>query len=286
MKYNISNLIKTYRKKKGITQSELARGICTQAIISKIENSETTPSMEIFFLLCERLEIPTNEILKVLEFDLATEKKEYFFSEEFQEIYYKRDYHTLNNIIKNLIIYDELNSEEKIYYKWIQIISEFYLYNHKEKAVKKLESMINEGIKNLKLYDRIIQSLAIMYYDINNLKKSLELLLQIEDNILTSNSVKFKITGLYYLSKNYRSKKNYSKSLDYNSKALDYLISQESMFYLGELLLEQAELMSLEGLRQEALQSCDRAISIFEITNKNFQKSQAFTFKNKITNIK
>lgn len=49
MKYNISNLIKTYRKKKGITQSELARGICTQAIISKIENSETTPSMEIFF---------------------------------------------------------------------------------------------------------------------------------------------------------------------------------------------------------------------------------------------
>ena len=34
--------------------------------------------MEIFFLLCERLEIPTNEILKVLEFDLATEKKEYF----------------------------------------------------------------------------------------------------------------------------------------------------------------------------------------------------------------
>ena len=115
---------------------------------------------------------------------------------------------------------------------------------------------------------------------------SLELLLQIEDNILTSNSVKFKITGLYYLSRNYRSKKNYSKSLDYNSKALDYLISQESMFYLGELLLEQAELMSLEGLRQEALQSCDRAISIFEITNKNFQKSQAFTFKNKITNIK
>ena len=82
MKYNISNLIKTYRKKKGITQSELARGICTQAIISKIENSETTPSMEIFFLLCERLEIPTNEILKVLEFDLATEKKEYFIIED------------------------------------------------------------------------------------------------------------------------------------------------------------------------------------------------------------
>ena len=286
MKYNISNLIKTYRKKRGLTQSELARGICTQAIISKIENSDTTPSMEIFFLLCERLEIPTNEILKVLEFDLTIDKKEYFFSEEFQEVYYKKDYHTINNIIENLIIYDELNSEEKIYYRWLQIILDFYLYNYKSKAVKELEIMINEGIENLKLYDRIIQSLAIMYYDINDLENSLKLLLQIEDNILTSNSIKFRITGLYYLSRNYRNKKEYFKSLDYNSKALDYLISQESMFYLGELLLEQAELMFLEGLEHEALQSCNRAISIFEITNKNFQKNQALTLKNKISNIK
>ena len=108
------------------------------------------------------------------------------------------------------VIMDRVISRE--IYKWFPNFIVSIVKKEKEKAVKKLESMINEGIKNLKLYDRIIQSLAIMYYDINNLKKSLELLLQIEDDILTSNSVKFKITGLYYLSRNYRSKKNYSKS--------------------------------------------------------------------------
>lgn len=45
---DIATLIKVKRKEKGLTQKELADGICVQAVISKIEKGETTPSVDLF----------------------------------------------------------------------------------------------------------------------------------------------------------------------------------------------------------------------------------------------
>lgn len=46
------------RKKKGLSQDEMAKllGI-SQSFVSGIENGEKNPSLEIFFLICDVLEI-------------------------------------------------------------------------------------------------------------------------------------------------------------------------------------------------------------------------------------
>ena len=45
-----------------MSQKKLAEGICTQTIISRLEKGEVTPSIDIFFKIIKKLNIPTSEI--------------------------------------------------------------------------------------------------------------------------------------------------------------------------------------------------------------------------------
>ena len=53
-----SEIIKEYRLKRNLSQKSLSNGICAQSIISKIEKNELTPSVELFFKIINKLEIP------------------------------------------------------------------------------------------------------------------------------------------------------------------------------------------------------------------------------------
>ncbi|MGM7703600.1 helix-turn-helix domain-containing protein [Pseudalkalibacillus sp. Hm43] len=62
----IGQRIRYYRKTKGLTQEELAKGICSVSYLSKIENGDAKSSEDVIQLLCERLEIsPESQELDV-----------------------------------------------------------------------------------------------------------------------------------------------------------------------------------------------------------------------------
>lgn len=54
--------IRAARKQKGLSQIQLADGICTQATISMIENRDNCPSFEILNQICQRLEIKLTDV--------------------------------------------------------------------------------------------------------------------------------------------------------------------------------------------------------------------------------
>lgn len=58
---NIEKFI-AIRKKNKLSQSELAQGICTQATLSRFENSGHVPTFKILKRLCERLHIEIGDI--------------------------------------------------------------------------------------------------------------------------------------------------------------------------------------------------------------------------------
>ncbi|MBN3552796.1 tetratricopeptide repeat protein [Fictibacillus nanhaiensis] len=67
----VGQRIRYYRKTKGLTQEELAQGICSVSYLSKIEKGDAKSSEEVINLLCERLgispeEVDNNEILEML----------------------------------------------------------------------------------------------------------------------------------------------------------------------------------------------------------------------------
>ncbi len=50
------------RKTSGLSQNELAEGICTQATLSRFENNGHVPNLKILIQLCNRLNLPLGEL--------------------------------------------------------------------------------------------------------------------------------------------------------------------------------------------------------------------------------
>ncbi|WP_137598119.1 helix-turn-helix domain-containing protein [Paucilactobacillus kaifaensis] len=59
----LNSIIRQQRKAKGLNQSELAAGICTQATMSNIENKGTVPSLGTLIQLCQRLDLTLNDVV-------------------------------------------------------------------------------------------------------------------------------------------------------------------------------------------------------------------------------
>ncbi|RKQ29351.1 helix-turn-helix domain-containing protein [Oceanobacillus halophilus] len=50
------------RKAQGLSQNELAEGICTQATLSRFENNGQVPNLKILIKLCNRINLPLSEL--------------------------------------------------------------------------------------------------------------------------------------------------------------------------------------------------------------------------------
>lgn len=79
---NIQHFINA-RKRAGLSQSELADGICTQTTLSRFENNGQVPSLKILIQLCDRLGLPIGELfpkvgVKQPELSAKLEQAEFF----------------------------------------------------------------------------------------------------------------------------------------------------------------------------------------------------------------
>lgn len=61
MEYHIGNLIKSIRKKEGISQVQLSHGLCSKSAMNKIETGEIEPGKWMADVLLERLGVSSNK---------------------------------------------------------------------------------------------------------------------------------------------------------------------------------------------------------------------------------
>lgn len=54
----------SYLRKRGLTQNMLANKLCTQALISKIEQGQVLPGIDILYELSIRLKVPLTSLIK------------------------------------------------------------------------------------------------------------------------------------------------------------------------------------------------------------------------------
>ncbi|KEO85121.1 helix-turn-helix domain-containing protein [Tumebacillus flagellatus] len=63
--------LRILRMKKGLTQTQLAEGICTPSMLSQVEGDKARPSYHILTKLAEKLEIPVDELIGNLEMNMV-----------------------------------------------------------------------------------------------------------------------------------------------------------------------------------------------------------------------
>ncbi|MDT2614448.1 helix-turn-helix transcriptional regulator [Enterococcus dongliensis] len=59
----IGEVLKEFRKEHGMTQKDLSRGICSQSVLSRIENNEEIPNIIVIQQLCHRLGITIDQLM-------------------------------------------------------------------------------------------------------------------------------------------------------------------------------------------------------------------------------
>ncbi|TCP59121.1 tetratricopeptide repeat protein [Tumebacillus sp. BK434] len=73
--HSLGQRIREKRMKKGLTQIELASGICTPSLISQIESDRARPSYKTLLALTTRLDVPLEHLLKEVNLDLEYSSK-------------------------------------------------------------------------------------------------------------------------------------------------------------------------------------------------------------------
>lgn len=68
--FSLGQRIREVRLKKGLTQVELAEGLCTPSMISQIESDRARPSFKVLFAIAEKLDVPTEKLLMDAELNL------------------------------------------------------------------------------------------------------------------------------------------------------------------------------------------------------------------------
>src|SRR5699024_8918222 len=96
------------RKARGLSQSELAKGICTQVTVSRFEKNGQVPTLKILIQLCNRLELPLGELfprvgIKQPEILEKMEEAEFFLITS--------EHDQLQTILKN-IPFDEIKDSQ------------------------------------------------------------------------------------------------------------------------------------------------------------------------------
>jgi tetratricopeptide (TPR) repeat protein len=68
--FSLGQRIRELRLKKGLTQIDLAKGLCTPSMISQIESDRARPSYKMLFAIAERLDVPLEKLLVDVDLNL------------------------------------------------------------------------------------------------------------------------------------------------------------------------------------------------------------------------
>ncbi|MDK6299100.1 MULTISPECIES: helix-turn-helix domain-containing protein [Streptococcus] len=272
---DIATLIKTKRKEKGITQKELADGICVQAVISKIEKGETTPSVDIFFKIVKKLEIDMSIVSKIFKLN-NTIHQNLVYSDKVKQLLYMRDYENLAYVLKTLNKLD-MTPEEILYYEWLISVTNYMTRQSTFlETIQELKGILSESKDNyFQLYLKVVSAIASIYSDNHDDDLALQYFESIIDDYQASEDFQDQVTFLYSISRAYFIKEDLNKSLMYISKAIDEILEEKSIYLLGDSLLMKAYILNEAKLYDESKKYCRNAITIFELENKELLKNMA-----------
>ncbi len=265
----LGELVKHARKEMGLTQKDLSAGICTQALISRIEKGDIIPKKSILDQLRKRLEISETDLNQV------THKAKY--NDEIHQVkttirkyLEKRDYETIELLLKhNEFMIKKVNDEnDQAFFSWIKASIQDKLYGQKGVALKILNDISLEGLDE-ELVLEILNAIGVIYYQDHKFEQALNVFRN-GDNIIDEHidyKVQAKIMLNYALTLEETASEK--EALEVVMRAIDAIVSKNSMFLLGDLYHTKGYLLRKLGHLEEAKKSNQLALSIFEIQKNN-----------------
>lgn len=216
---DIGTKIRSLRLSKGLSQKELSAGICSQSMLSQIEKNIHSPNFHLLAKLCEKLDVPLDELNEYTTTELNTKKD---LKEKLSVLFYQRKYEKIYELIKshhiNSLFYTPIDQQLLLFYKALYYgFTKGEYYKAYEILEKALYITYYENKKNLSYQEIVIlNNIGIFLAKTEMFKESfhyLEIILQdVDTNLKIENDPK--ITLIYFNIANAYSKHgNYEKAL-------------------------------------------------------------------------
>lgn len=268
--------IKKRRKEIKMTQAQLAEGICTQAMISRIEKKKVRPSRDLIEKVAERLEVSVH----------------YFYGEDSVENRYtkldqlnkmirkhmeRKEYDSVSYLIKgNETVISQSAGEHSQFFKWIDAMLLYYQDGDEEGSLLKLVE-IEKGVKNGELRLEIIDSIGQIYMRKKEYQKAET---YYKEGILSFTDwmdVKTKALILLHYVMCLFSQLKYEKSLEIVFQGLDLLVNHGTLYLLGDFFYYKGHCLEHLYQTEEAMEAYKKAYTLFDI-----QQNEKFTLILKI----
>ncbi|TVP92148.1 helix-turn-helix domain-containing protein [Alkalibacterium sp.] len=260
----IGEKIKLRRKEIKMTQAELANGICTQAMISRIEKKKVRPSRDLMEKVAERLEVSIH----------------YFYGEDSIESRYsktaqlckiirqhliRREYESVSYLIEtNEELIEKSVGEDRDFFKWIHGLLFAYRDGDNDKALEYLIKM-ESGVKNGELRVEVIDSIGNQYLRKKEYEKAESYYQKGFDSFAEWMNHEKKAKLLLNYSICLFREDKYVECLDKVMQGLELLIEKDTLFLLGDFFYYKARCLEMLKQYGEAGEAYKKAQTIFEI---------------------
>lgn len=117
---NLGTVLKELRKEKGLTQQELAQGVCAQSMLSAIENDVYIPNANLLINLANKLDVDLDEISLAKNFSIGHNQE---FDEMVDKLCRSHQYEQLRQYLEQNKVVDNLETSHQlqVYYYYLGI---------------------------------------------------------------------------------------------------------------------------------------------------------------------
>lgn len=138
---NLGSVLKELRKEKGLTQKELADGICAQSMLSAIENDVYVPNANLLINLANRLGVDLGEISLANNFAISDKAE---FNETIDELCNQHQYQQILEFLQKPEVLDNLQTAKQmqVYYYYLGVAQ--LQTNAVDEAVRSFKSSLTE----------------------------------------------------------------------------------------------------------------------------------------------
>ncbi|MBL1126250.1 helix-turn-helix transcriptional regulator [Streptococcus suis] len=274
VKEKIASLIKRTRLEKGFSQKELSEGICAQAVISKIEKAEVSPSVELFFKLVKKLDIDSSVILELFQLKKSTEEP--ILTDELKSILYRREYDTLEYFLQ--FISKDVSPIQMPYIQYLNGVLLFGKYKKSNEALEILEGLLPTLVENANLFLRVGIAIAGIYSELEEHVASMNQYESLIHHYHESNDWELKVLFQYGYSRILYLCNNFEKALVYNAESLELLKNRNTLFMLGNTLLMRANILAKRSIISEAIDMVKKSIVVYDLEGDELLKNLAQSF--------
>ena len=263
----LGEIIKIKRKELGLTQQQLAKDICAQALISRVEKGDIVPKKAILDKLEQRLGLEENELIRA-EHDNSKKNELQDVKKNIRLYLSTRDYNTIELMLDHYkhLINSSRDVNDKVFFNMVEASLQYHLNEDADKALEILNSIYLDDVEK-ELAVEVYNTRGVMYYKkeqykdaLNVYKKGIDLL---DESI--NIEIRAKMTLNYSLA--LEQLDHNKEALSYVSEGIDMLVKNNSLFSLGDFHHTKGHIFYKLGNLVDSKECFELSSSIFRLQN-------------------